>query len=111
MFLDSDHLWFLGNMPSLSDFCKIFSQILDRPSPLLSHYAGTLLTPVPTTLDEWRQAQLLEPEFLTLLDPDSLANCNGLHVFRSADFPSRILVPPSLRANLITRHHHDLQHV
>ncbi len=104
MFLDSDHLWFLGNMPSLSDFCNIFSQVL-------SHYAGTLPTPVPTTLDEWRQAQLLEPEFLTLLDHDSLANCNGLNVFKSPDFPSRILVPPSLRDALITRHHHDLQHV
>ncbi len=29
MFLDSDHLWILGNMPSLSDFSKIFSLILD----------------------------------------------------------------------------------
>jgi hypothetical protein len=106
MFLDSDHLWFLGNMPSLSEFCRIFSHVLDRPSPLLSHYAGTLPTPVPTTLDEWRQAQLLEPEFLTLLDPDSLANCSGLHVFKSPDFPSRILVPPSLRDALITQHHH-----
>jgi hypothetical protein len=111
MFLESDHLWFLGNMPSLSDFCKIFSQVLDWPSPLLSHYAGILPTPVPTTLDKWRQAQLLESEFLTLLDPDSLANCNGVNVFKSPDFPSHILVPPSLRDALITRHHHDLQHV
>jgi hypothetical protein len=110
-FLDSDHLWFLGNMPSLSDFSKIFSHVLDRPSPLLSHYAGTLPTPVPTTLDEWRQAQLLEPDFLTPLDPNSLANCNGLTVFKSADFPSRILVPPSLRDTLVSQHHHDLQHV
>ncbi len=84
MFLDSDHLWFLGNIPSLSNFFKIFSHVLDRPSPLLSHYAGTLPTPVPTTLDEWKQAQLSEPDFLTPLDPNSLANCNGLTVFKSA---------------------------
>ncbi len=111
MFLDSDHLWFLGNLPSLDDFAKIFSSVLDRPSPLLSHYAGTLPTPVPTTLGAWKQAQQLESDFLTRLDPDSLADCNGLTVFRSADFPSRILVPPSLRDALITQHYHDLQHV
>jgi hypothetical protein len=107
MFLDSDHLWFLGNMPSLADFAKIFSTVLE---PLLSHYAGTLPTPVPTTVDAWKQAQQLESDFLTRLDPDSLADCNGLTVFRSADFPSHILVPPSLRDALITQHHHDLQH-
>jgi hypothetical protein len=111
MFLDSDHLSFLGNMPSLAKFSKIFSHVLDRPSPLLSHYAGTLPTPVPTTLDEWKQAQLSEPDFLTTLDPNSLANCNGLTVFKSADFPSRILVPPSLRDTLVSQHHHDLQHI
>ncbi len=111
IFMDSDHLWFLGNMPSLSEFSKIFSIVLDRPSPLPSHYAGTLFTPVPTTLDEWRQAQKLEANFLTRLAPESLADCNGLTVFKSADFPSRILVPPSLRDALITQHHHDLQHV
>ena len=111
MFLDSDHLWFMGNMPSLEDFSKIYSAVLDRPSPLLSHYAGSLPTSVPTTLDEWRQAQQLDPEFLTTIDPASLATCNGLTVFKSSDFPSRIIVPPSLRDALITRHHQDLQHV
>jgi hypothetical protein len=118
MFLDSDYLWFIGNMPSLDDFSKIYSAVLDRPSPLLAHYASvlptpvpTMPTPVPTTLDEWRQAQQLDPDFLTSIDPASLATCNGLTVFKSPDFPSRILVPPSLRDALITRHHHDLQHV
>jgi hypothetical protein len=111
MFLDSDHLWFLGNLPFLADFAKIFSTVLDRPSPLLSHYASTLLTPIPPTLDAWKQAQKLEGDFLTRLDPDSLADCNGLTVFKSTDFPPRILVPPCLRDALITQHHHDLQHV
>ena len=83
MFLDSDHLWFLGNMPSLAEFSKIFSTVLDRPSPLLSHYAGTLPTHLPATLDEWRQAQKLEADFITRLDPDSLADCTGLTVFKS----------------------------
>jgi hypothetical protein len=38
MFLDSDHLLILGSMPSLQDFSKIYQQVLDRPSPLLSQY-------------------------------------------------------------------------
>jgi hypothetical protein len=43
--------------------------------------------------------------------PDSLATCNGLALFKNATFPSRIIVPPSLRDALITQHHHDLQHI
>jgi hypothetical protein len=49
--------------------------------------------------------------FFTTLDPDSLATCNGLTIYKEPDFPSRILVPPSLRDALIRQHHHDLQHV
>ncbi len=51
MFLDSDYLWFLGNLPSLAEFSKIFAMVLDRPSLLVSHYANTLPVLVPTTLD------------------------------------------------------------
>ncbi len=57
MFLDSDHLWFLGNMLSLHEFSKIYHQVLDRPSPLLCQYHTAMRTHVPTTLDKWRQAQ------------------------------------------------------
>jgi hypothetical protein len=111
MFLDSDHLWFLGNMPSLQELSKIFSHVLDRPSPLLCQYNTALPTHVPTTLDEWRQAQQNEPDFLTVLAPNFLVLCNGLTLFKDADFPSRILVPPSLREPLTQQHHADLQHV
>jgi hypothetical protein len=45
------------------------------------------------------------------MDPDSLAICNGLTLFKNADFPSRILVPSSLRDAFIMQHHHDLQHL
>jgi hypothetical protein len=30
MFIDSDFFWFIGNIPSLSIFSKLFSQVLDR---------------------------------------------------------------------------------
>jgi hypothetical protein len=98
-------------MPSLHEFSKIFSHVVDRPSPLLCQYHTALPTHVPTTLDEWRQAQQNEPDFLTLLVPNSLALCNGLTLFKDADFPARILVPPSLREPLTRQHHADLQHV
>ncbi len=65
----------------------------------------------PSTIADWKNAQDTEPDFLQLLDPDTLAHCNGLSVLKDADFPSRILVPPSLRDPLTRQHHYDLQHV
>ncbi len=111
MFLDSDHLWFLGNIPSLQSFSKIYSQVLDRPSPLLELFGTTLHPNLPSTLMDWKYAQDNESEFLQTLDPDALAKCNGLTIFKDPTFPSRILVPPSLHDAIIRQHHADLQHV
>jgi hypothetical protein len=111
MFLDSDHLWLIGNISSLHDFSKIYSHVLDRSAPLLEVFGSTLPSNLPSSLAEWKHAQDTEPDFLQALDPASLALCNGLTVFKDPDFPSRILVPPSLRDPLIRQHHADLQHV
>ena len=111
MFLDSDHLWLIGNIPPLHQFSRIYSQVLQRPAPLLETYPTNIHPNLPSTLAEWKHAQDNEPAFLQILDPDSLATCNGQTIFKDADFPSRILVPPSLRDQLIRQHHHDLQHV
>jgi len=111
MFLDSDHMWFTGNIPSLQSFSKIYSQVLDQPSPLIEIFGTTLHPCLPSTLLEWKHAQDTEPEFLLSLDPNSLATCNGLTIYKDTTFPSRILVPPSLRDALIRQHHADLQHV
>jgi hypothetical protein len=111
MFLDSDHLWFMGNILSLQSFSKICSQVLDQPSPLIELFGTTLHPNLPSTLMEWKHAQDTEPEFLQTPDPASLATCNGLAIYEDATFPSRILVPPSLRDALIRQHHTDLQHV
>jgi transposase InsO family protein len=111
MFLDSDHLWIMGNIPSLQSFSKIYSQVLTRPSPLLELFGTTLHPNLPSTLMDWKHAQDNEPEFLQTLNPESLAKCNGLTIFKDPTFPSRILVPPSLREALIRQHHADLQHV
>ncbi len=51
------------------------------------------------------------PACLDSIDPDSLASCNGLHVYRDPDFPLRILVPPALREPLTRQHHADLHHL
>jgi hypothetical protein len=111
MFLDSDFLWFIGNVPDLADFSQIFSQVLDRSPPLLSSFASSCDPTLPSSLQDWKAAQLADPACLDSLDPDSLASCNGLHVYRDSDFPSRILVPSALREPLTRQHHADLHHL
>jgi transposase InsO family protein len=111
MFLDSDQIWIIGNIPDLHLFHRIYSQVLLRPAPLLTTFANTLHPNLPTTLEEWKHAQQNTPAFLQTLDPDSLVSINGLTVFKTKDFPSRILVPPTFQDQLIRQHHYDLQHV
>jgi hypothetical protein len=111
MFLDSDQLWFLGNIPALQQFSKIYAQLLSRPPPLLEHFATTRDTTLPATIAAWKQAQADDPAFLADVPPDSLLNCDGLSLHKDPDFPSRILVPPSLREALVRQHHADLQHL
>ncbi len=111
MFLDSDHIWIVGNIPALHQFHRIHSQVLHRPAPLLEIFNNTLHPNLPTNFVDWKHAQDNEPDFLTTLDPDTLATCNGLTVYKDAHFPSHILVPPTLRDQLTRQHHTDLQHV
>jgi hypothetical protein len=111
MFLDSDQLWIVGNIPDLHHFHRIHSQVLLHPAPLLEVFSNTLHPNLPSTIADWKNTQDTEPDFLQLLDPDTLAHCNGLSVLKDADFPSRILVPPSLCDPLTRQHHYDLQHV
>jgi hypothetical protein len=111
MFLDSDFLWFIGNIPELSDFSQIFSQVLDRSPPLLECHASARHPSLPASLQDWKSAQLADPDCLASIDPDSLASCDGLHVFRDPDFPSRIVVPLALREPLTRQHHADLHHL
>ena len=111
MYLDSDQLWIIGNIPTLHNFHHIYSQVLHRPAPLLEIFSNTLHPNLPTTMTDWKNAQDNEPDFFKTMDPASLALCNGLTVYKDDDFPSRIVVPPSLRTHLIRQHHTDLQHV
>jgi hypothetical protein len=41
MFLDSDQMWFIVNIPDLHHFSKIYAQLLQRPAPLLEHFAAS----------------------------------------------------------------------
>jgi hypothetical protein len=111
MFLDSDQIWIVGNVPALHHFHRIHSQVLNRPAPLLEIFSNHLHSNLPSNIVDWKHAQDNEPGFLSTMYPDTLATCNGLTVYKDADFPSRILVPPSLRDQLIRQHHSDLQHV
>ncbi len=109
IFLDSDQIWIVGNIPDLHRFHQIHAQVLHRPAPLLEVFSNTLHPNLPSTILEWKHAQDTHPDFLQTLDPDSLATCNGLSVYKDKDFPSRVLVPPPLRDQLIRQHHYDLQ--
>jgi hypothetical protein len=108
MFLDSDQLWFVDNLPPLERFCKIYAQILQRSPPLLEHFSTYRDPTLPTTIADWKQAQANDPAFLADVPSDSLLLCDGLTLFKDPDFPSRILVPPLLREALVRQHHADL---
>jgi hypothetical protein len=111
MFLDSDQVWFIGSIPTLHQFSKIYAQVLQRPTPLLEHFTSQRNISLPSTLAEWKHAQSSDPDFLADIPPDSLLLCDGLSLHKGPDFPSRILVPPQLREALVRQHHADLQHM
>ena len=82
-----------------------------RSSPLLEHFATARNAQLPTTIAEWRNAQHDDPTFLADIPSTSLVLCDGLSLYKDHDFPSLILVPPTLREPLVRQHHADLQHV
>jgi hypothetical protein len=100
MFLDSDQLWFIEHVPELQNFSKIYAQLLQRPAPLLEYFAANRNPILHLTIAEWKQAQNDDKAFLADMLPASLLVCDGLSLFKDSDFPSRILVPPSLREAL-----------
>jgi hypothetical protein len=52
-----------------------------------------------------------DPAFLSELPADALLVCDGLSFYKDDDFPSCILVPPTLREALVHQHHADLHHL
>jgi hypothetical protein len=111
MFLDSDQLWFIGNIAPLTNFAKTYSQVLHRLSPLLAHFAASRDATLPTTIAAWKDALIADLAFLDDIPPASLLLCDGLSLHKDPDLPSRIFVPPTLREALTRQHHADLQHV
>jgi transposase InsO family protein len=85
--------------------------VLQQPPPLLAHFVASRDATLPTTIAAWKTAQAADPAFLADIPPDSLLLCDDLSLHRDLDFPSRILVPPTLREALTRQHHADLQHV
>jgi hypothetical protein len=111
MFLDSDQLWFIGNIVPLHNFAKLYSQVLQQPLPLSAHFAASRNATLPTTIVAWKDAQAADPAVLDDIPPESLLLCDGLSLHKDADFSSHIIVPPTLREALTRQHHADLQHV
>jgi len=66
---------------------------------------------LPTTIEAWTEVQDDDPELLNGTDPTQISDTNGLKTLHDDDFPSRIIVPHSLREPLSRQHHADLQHL
>ena len=81
---------------------------------ILQHHVNAL-SPLPTTLEGWRDAQndaqAEDEDFLDEYDPDTVAVRNGLHLYIENTFPTLILVPPSLQEPLVRQKHADVHHV
>ena len=107
--LDTDMMWLIGHIPTLTHHAEILSLLLDQPSPLLQHYSTD--TTLPSTLQEWTLAQQDDPQFTADLNLDSLFSHKNLTLYRDPDFPSRIVVPTHLREKLARKIHADLHHL
>jgi hypothetical protein len=74
MFLDSDQLWFLGNLPTHQQFSKLYAP--DPTPPPTTTPAGTFASScsatLPTTIAAWKQAQTDDSTFLADVPSDSL---------------------------------------
>ena len=66
-FLESEMLWFIGNIPELSNHCEIFANIKPTPAPLLE-FRASIVSHLPVSLDDWRDAQADDNELLEGID-------------------------------------------
>ena len=130
VYLETDLLWVVGNIPELSAVAEIYDHELTTPAPLCQ-FSGTVSgdntelitketilpgTPseertLPTSLEEWADAQAADDSLLEGYEAGSIADVNGLKTFVGADFPTLIIVPLQLREPLVRKVHADLQHV
>jgi hypothetical protein len=62
-FLESEMLWFIGNIPELSNHCEIFANLKPTPAPLLE-FRPAIVSQLPVSLDDWRDAQADDNELL-----------------------------------------------
>ena len=113
MMLESNMIWIIGNIPELADFAETFSAQLCTPAPLLCY--STVLdngSSLPSTLEDWAQTQSSDPHFSDDLPDESLvAVRDGLSVYLHDDSPARIIVPPSLREQLVRETHVRMHHL
>ena len=109
-FLESEMLWFIGNIPELSNHCEIYANLKPTAAPLLE-FRAAVLPDLPLSQDSWRDAQADDDDLLDGIDEGNISNINGLSTFVANDFPSLIIVPAALREPLVRQHHADLHHL
>ena len=115
--LATQMLWLVGGIPELANSAITFASTLATPAPLLEKYDGTLPNPavpthdVPTTIEQWIEAQEADPACTTGIPPSEIVHQDGLALHAAADHPLRIIVPEQYREPLIRQRHEDLFHL
>ena len=109
MYLATDKLWVIGNIPELSDHRDIFFEEILTPAPLTCNATAVDDDPdIPSTLEDWRAAQRVDADLLAPYKDGSTLLQDGLHLFADPDFPTLIIVPHHLREPLARQHHAQL---
>jgi hypothetical protein len=109
--LDPQMTWIVGNVPSFN-FAEVFATQLVTPAPLLESFAQDFVAGIPATLEQWITAQRDDPDFPAFVSniPDAAIRA-GLHIHAPNNEPPKILVPLSVREDLVRTTHEAMHHL
>ena len=116
--LDSQMMWVIGNVGGLANKAETFSARIRTPAPLMS-FSATLPEQsdeiaIPSTLEEWADAQQSDPDFEGSLPAPQFVTIqqpHGLQLYSTEGSTPKILVPPRSREALVRKVHHDMHHL
>ena len=115
--LATQMLWLVGGIPELANTAVTFASTLVTPAPLMEKFDATLPNPavpahdVPTTIEEWIDAQEEDPTCTRGIPPQEIVQQDGLFLHATTDHPLRIIVPEKYRDSLVRQRHEDLFHL
>ena len=110
-FLESQMLWVIGNVPSYN-YAEMFAAELVTPAPLLESFSQEFVAGIPATLEQWIAAQQDDSDFAAFVAtlPDAAVRSN-LHIYAPDKEAPKILVPASVREELVRSTHEAMHHL